>query len=1125
MMNNFFCVLCFFVTICSYAQTKYEEFRSKKIKVTNDTVRIDSVSIRPDNFKVFTFKGSEIPKTEYQVDFGLSLLVLNGEKYPEIILEYYRYPEFITKTYVPFDKKLIVESAQNTGKLFSETTNKKIKDSKLFEGLETQGFITRGLTSGNNQNAVTNSTLDLTISGKLSDKVSIRANIFDTNFPLQQSGYSQNITDFDRILLELYSDKWNVKGGDIILSNKKSYFLNFDKQVSGVALGAKLNKDTKVRASGAIVRGKFSIFNFIGVEANQGPYKIFGPNNQSAIIIIEGSEQVFVNGISVQRGEDKDYMIDYNLGEIQFNTKYPITNDMRIRVEFQYADRNYTRFISFGMSEYKNNSFEISGFFYNENDAKNHPIQQSLSNIQKQVLANAGNDKTKMSTSSALPDKFSPDKVQYKKVMINRKEVFEYITNEINEVYTVSFTNVGKNKGDYQVDKIIAKGTIYKYVGNNLGSFSPVNQLIAPNKLQVAVVNSTYKPSERISLSGELAFSNYDQNLFSELDDQQNRKVATKFGWEQQIMNKSWNISSGLNFKFIQNNFQTVQRFQAIEFNRDWNLENRVGDQYELGANLTFDNKKNTTLNYDFQYLTFSNNFSGNKHSIKANINKKKTNFWLIGSWLSNTTNLRDDNFYRLKSKIAKRSEESHWGGLINFESNSRKRTNTNNLDKLSHRFYEVEGFYGIGDSSKVYSKIGVNYRVNDSIRANIFTQINNRKTIYVNSTLVQNETTNISAFANYRITKNKYKENEEAVNSKIAYNQHFFRNFLSIGASYETTSGNIARQDFMYIKTEPGQGYYTWIDYNNDEEQQFNEFEVAQFQDQATYLRVALPNVRFTPTHKVKWKQIITVNPGLWKTRKGIRKIVSYLFNQTYITIDNEKLREKGEFHWNPFQIKEDQLLGLIYNIRNNFYFNRSLQRYSWIYSYGKSRNKQQFSIGTQENNSVIHQLEFQHKFAKDWLFEAKGAISEDQLLTQNLTNRNYTIHMKEFQPKWTFFYNKNRRFSFFYHLKDKQNTEQNFEKLKLQKLGVSYFFMSQKKNQLTADFTMFINNFKGNSNSPIGYQMLEGLQVGKNYTWNLLWNQKLTSILNLSLNYFGRKSEDSPIIHSGTIQLKAIF
>ena len=99
------------------------------------------------------------------------------------------------------------------------------------------------------------------------------------------------------------------------------------------------------------------------------------------------------------------------------------------------------------------------------------------------------------------------------------------------------------------------------------------------------------------------------------------------------------------------------------------------------------------------------------------------------------------------------------------------------------------------------------------------------------------------------------------------------------------------------------------------------------------------------------------------------------------------------------------------------------------------------------------------------------------------------------------------------------------NFEKLKQQRFGAEYFFISRKQNQISADVNVFLNDFTGNENSPVGYQMLEGLQAGKNFTWNLLFNQKLNSFLNLNLNYLGRKSENSKTIHTGMVQLRAIF
>ena len=285
------------------------------------------------------------------------------------------------------------------------------------------------------------------------------------------------------------------------------------------------------------------------------------------------------------------------------------------------------------------------------------------------------------------------------------------------------------------------------------------------------------------------------------------------------------------------------------------------------------------------------------------------------------------------------------------------------------------------------------------------------------------------------------------------------------------------------------------------------------------------MPNLTFLPTQRASWKQSITLNPSLWKTKKGVQKWLSYFYNQTYFLINNEQRRIGDSFNLNPFDLNENQLVGLQFNFRNSFYFNRNLQNYSWIYTFGKSRNKQQFTIGNQENNSFTHQLDFKHRLGKFWLFEALTSFSENKLSTENFANRNYNLRNKEVNPKLTYMYSKDHRLSAFYHFQNKENTVAGLENLNQQKVGVEYYYINEKQNQISANFNMFLNDFEGNANSPVGYQMLEGLQVGRNFTWNALVTQKLNSFLNLNLNYFGRKSEASKTIHTGMVQLKAIF
>ncbi|WP_299669643.1 hypothetical protein [uncultured Polaribacter sp.] len=1114
-----------FVGFSIQSQTISSDFRSRKFLIKKDTVKFDSVAIHPLRFKVFNALLRPIETANYTVDFNNAILIINSKKYSEITLEYFRFPEFITKTYTPFDERLIVPNGTNTGKLYSLTTNKKASEIELFEGLQTKGFISRGITSGNNQNAVTNAALDLEISGKLSDKVTLKANIWDTNVPIQENGYSQNITDFDRIFVEMFHEDWRVRAGDLSLQNKESYFAPFTKQAAGLEVEANINDHFKVSASGAVVRGKFNNFRIVGNEGNQGPYKIFGANNEPNIVIIGDSEQVYINGIQIERGENKDYTIDYNLGEITFNTTYPITNDMRITIEFQYSDRNYTRFVTYESATYTSEKFHISGFFYSENDAKNQPLQQALTDDQKQILANAGNNTDLMFAESAFLDAFDENKILYRKVVNGAVENFEYATEETDELYFVTFINVGVNNGDYNLERSTAIGNIYVYAGVNQGNYAPITRLIPPTKAQIFVVKSDYDSSKKTKISSEVAFSNNDANLFSSIDNTENTAMAAKVGWEQILIDKNWQFTSTINHEYAHKNFRTLQRWESIEFNRDWNLLTNNATKNYFQSQFTLQNKKEDFLLYRYNHLNHIDTYNGNKHELQSKMKFNKTAFFVDGSFLTNTSSLEDNTFLRARATVEHSFKKSWLGAFTNLETNSRKEISTNNFVNTSHRFKEYETYFGIGDTAKVFAKIGFNYRNNDSIKSNQFTEINNRKSFYVNSKLIQNKATNLSVFANYRLTENKFTEDEKSLNSRIIFNQKLFNNFVNLNTLYETSSGNVARQEYVYVKTEPGLGYYTWLDYNNDGIQDFDEFEIAEFQDQANYLRVPKPNLRFLATQSAKFRQSINLNFNQWKEKNGFKKKLSHFNNESFLSVENEQTRIGNSFNFNPFNFDEDKLLGLSFSVRNSLYFNRNLQNYSVIYTYGQLRNKQQYFIGTQENNTKTHQIDFAHKFANFWLFDLMGKTSKNELQTENFNNRNYLIESKELQPKISFLYNQNNRLTAFYHYKNKQNSLQDFETLHQQKIGVEYFYLSSKKNQITANINVFLNDFSGDTNTPVAYQMLEGLQAGKNYTWNLLFNRKLNSFLNLNLSYLGRKSENSKTIHTGSIQLRAVF
>lgn len=1125
-MKKVLCIGFIFLSMLSHAQNSSSNFRSKKIELAKDTVKIDSVSINPVVFKIYSDDKTLIEPTSYNIDFTTSTLIIDRETYPTITVEYYVYPEFLTKTYSRFDESIIVPQATPNAELYSFTNNRENAFFKPFDGLNTSGSISRGLTVGNNQDAVVNSALDLQIAGKLSDKVTLRASITDSNIPIQENGYTQQLNEFDRVFIELFTDTWSIKAGDVDLYTNNSYFANFTKKVSGISIGGTINHDnakTNVFASGALVRGKFTNYSFIGEESNQGPYRIFGPNNEQYIVIISGSETVYVNGIPLQRGENNDYIIDYNTAEITFMPTFPINANMRISIDFQYSDQNYNRFITHNGANYESDKFTIGGSYYLESDAKNQPVQQDLTDEQKQILADAGNDTSKMVAPSAVEDTYSENKILYRKEIVGGIETFIYSNDPEDELYNVTFSFVGENVGSYDLSSTIATGKIYEYVGTNLGEYAPVIQLIAPNKLQVIVVNSAYNPSEKTTVAAELALSQNDQNLYSDIDNETNDGSALKVAWDQSIIDKKWDLKSSVNYERISEHFQSIERFRNVEFNRDWNLLNPIGNQDFLQAKLILENPENGTLLYNFELLKFSDSFDGIRNNLLGDLtfNRLKLNF--ISSVLNSESTLEENYFFRLYS-VAKYSFNTSWiGAKLNTENNEIKAVGTEVLSPLSQQFKEYEGFFGIGDSTKVFAEIGVNIRENDSVKTNTLAKVNTANTYFLKSQLIQKKQARLSMFVNYREVENVDFEDTKALNSRIVYYQQLFNNMVNFNTVYETVSGNLPQQEFTYIEVEPGQGFYTWIDYNSNGIKELDEFEIAQFQDEATYLRVALPTLNYLQTHQVKFSQSLNINLQQWSNQDGFKKMLSHFQNQTYLLVDNKQERIGDSFNLNPFET--ENLLGLNSNFRSSLFFNRGQQKYSSTYSFLTSRIKTNFTIDEVESRIQLHQLQFVHKFGTYWLLDAKGSWGKNTNTSESFPTRDYDLTSSSFNPSLAYLQNSTTELRFFYDLRNKENTIGAIETLTSHKMGVLFKAAKGQNTLLNADFNFYINDFEGNENSPVAYQMLEGLEPGNNFTWSLLWQQNLTNFLDLNVSYLGRKSENNKAIHTGTVQLRANF
>jgi hypothetical protein len=1134
-MRSWWALLFLFCSAISWAQ-KRDDAIVKRFKV-QDSIQLDTLSVNPFYFKLRTFEGVRLDSTVFRFDSSKAILYLKSQSILQDSLEaeYLRLPDFLTKTYRQYDRDIILSNESRQERVIALRKSNQKNTFRPFDGLQTTGSISRGLRVGNNQNSVVDSELDLRITGQLNDRVSLRASIQDANVPQTQNGYSQRLDEFDQIFIELFSDDWSIRAGDVDLISTDFQFNRFTKRVQGISGLVKFEGEESsgyAAATAALVRGTFNTSRFTGEEGNQGPYKLQGANGELFILVVSGSERVFVNGVPLTRGENADYVIDYNAGEVRFTPTFPITSEMRISIEYQYSERNFTRLVGYGNGGFKKDKFSIEAYAYTEGDSKNQPLQQTLTPEQVAVLSAAGDDPDHAFASSAIPNEFSENRILYRREVIQGQEAFVFSQDPTDELFTVRFTQVGQGNGDYRLVNDDAISNIYEYVppvnGIPQGEYAPIVRLFAPESLTITGLRSTFQPTKKTSIETELSASSQDLNRFSDIDDDDNEGVAARLAARHELFQRdSTNVlAATVDADFIHRNFRNVERVYNIEFARDWNIEQITGNQFLGSAGLEY--RRDTLLNasYAFQLLELGGDYNGIRHNLAG---RYSGNGWLArfrGSVLNTDSQNQKSDFTRSDLDALKKIGKYYAGVRFGSEDNQQIEKATNTITPVSQRFQNYEFYAGRGDTTTVFVELGYRYRVNDSLRANNLQRVNASSNYYVDAQPIKNATGNLRLYANYRVLKSELPDVEDEIsfNSRLQYRKRLFENKIRLITTYETSSASIPQQDFTYVEVNEGQGTFTWIDYNGDGIQDLNEFEVAQFQDQANYVRVLLPNQIFLPTHSNRFSTTLTLDPKRWEKKKGLKKFASHFFNQTSYLIDRMVPREGKDFDLNPFNGSDDQL-GLNLSFRNSLFFNRGKQNYTTNYTYLSTETEALQSIGQLNSELESHQISFLHKIAEQWLFTLNAHTGFTSSSSDSFANRNFKIIGEQLRPQISYLFSASNRIDLFYELDEKENKLNDPAQLTQHNLGVSWSFTKAQNFAINGEARYVDNQFEGQAFSPVGFQMLEGLQAGTNFTWDLLFQKNLTKFLDVNLTYNGRSSENAPTVHTGSVQLKAYF
>jgi hypothetical protein len=76
-----------------------------------------------------------------------------------------------------------------------------------------------------------------------------------------------------------------------------------------------------------------------------------------------------------------------------------------------------------------------------------------------------------------------------------------------------------------------------------------------------------------------------------------------------------------------------------------------------------------------------------------------------------------------------------------------------------------------------------------------------------------------------------------------------------------------------------------------------------------------------------------------------------------------------------------------------------------------------------------------------------------------------------------------------------------------------------------LSIRYSYYEVNYTGEASGNLAYDMLQGFIVGKNQLWNISLQQRIGQSLQLNINYDGRQSGNSDMIHIGRMEARYLF
>jgi len=554
--------------------------------------------------------------------------------------------------------------------------------------------------------------------------------------------------------------------------------------------------------------------------------------------------------------------------------------------------------------------------------------------------------------------------------------------------------------------------------------------------------------------------------------------------------------------------------------------------------------KTNHSLGYQFMSYQRSDKYKGFQNSIQHLLG--------IGGWnLNNNIAITSFNTATGKgsflrpvidvSKQLKKLSNVQVGFRYALEKNEVRDRKTDTLNPLSFSFDTYTAYLKSNDQKK--NRYGVNFftRADKYPVQKELAKGDRSYNINFNAEVLKSERHQVLFNTTYRklkvYNKNLSREkDDETLLGRTEYLINEWKGMVRGSILYELGTGQEQKRDFAYLEVPAGQGQYAWIDYDSSRTQELNEFEVAQFQDQAKFIRIFIPSNQFLKANYNTLNYSFTFNPReiFGKVTKGFGKFISRFNFQTSMQ-KTKKSASAEEVEFNPFKYS---LLDTALITQNTSFLNTlSLNRYSTNWGLDIS------NLQTGAKNLLTYGYE--SRKAKDWIGKLRYNIGTSLTLNlngkkginalytpnANFQNRNYEIDLASAEPQVVFIRGTVFRVQSSYRFEKKHNAPQyGNQKAISNALNLDSKYNVFQNSSVSGRFTYNAIDYKDPgsnnvANSTVSYIMLDGLLPGNNFLWSLDLTKRLLNNVELNFQYEGRKPGETRTIHTGRASLRALF